>query len=304
MADELNVVTGAFGYSGSHITRRLVSRGIKVKTLTGHPGRTNPFGEAIEVVPFNFDHPEALAKSLEGATTVFNTYWVRFPRRGMSFERAITNVKTLIEASKRARVRRFVHLSITNASPDSPLPYFRGKGILENALIESGLSYAIIRPAQMFGGEGEILTSNIAWLLRKFPVFAIPGDGNYRIQPVHVDDVAEIAVNAAAETHNLAIDAVGPEVFTFNELVSLIAQTTRSRAHVIHVNPSIALFLASMIGKIMRDALLTRDEIRGLMANLLVSHAPSTAPTRLSEWLADNADTIGLGYHSELAKRG
>jgi uncharacterized protein YbjT (DUF2867 family) len=304
MAPELNVVTGAFGYSGSHITRRLLSRGLKVKTLTAHPARTNPFGDAVEVAPFNFDHPEALAKSLEGATTVFNSYWVRFPYRGMTFERAVANVKALIEASKRVRLRRFVHLSITNASSDSPLPYFRGKGILENALIESGLSYAIIRPAQMFGGEGEILTNNIAWLLRKFPVFAIPGDGNYRIQPVHVDDVAEIAVNAAAETHNLEIDAVGPQVFTFNELVSLIAQTIRSRARVIHVNPSIALILATVIGKIMRDVPLTRDEIHGLMANLLVSHAPPTAPTRLSQWLADNADAIGARYHSELAKRG
>jgi len=303
MARELNVVTGASGYTGSYIARRLISRGIKVRTLTGHPGRAHSFGDALEVMPFNFDQPEALARSLEGATAVYNTYWVRFAHGGLTFERAVSHVKALIEASRRAQVRRFVHISITNAAADSALPYFRAKGILEQVLADSGLSHAIIRPAQMFGGEGEILINNIAWLLRRFPVFAIPGDGNYRVQPVHVDDVAELAVNAGAVTHNIVIDAVGPETFTFTELVHLIARAVRSRSWVIHVNPSIALFFARAIGKISHDVTLTRDEVRGLMANLLVSHGPPTGPTRMSAWLENHAETIGRRYHSELAKR-
>ncbi len=299
---ELNVVTGAFGYTGKYITRRLLGRGIAVRTLTGHPDRPNPFGDAVEIYPFNFDKPEALTEHLRGATTVFNTYWIRFVRGDLTFERAVRNIETLIEAARRAGIRRFVHISITNASADSPLPYFRGKGIIENFLRGAGISHAIVRPAVIFGHE-DILINNIAWSLRKFPFFTVPGDGNYRLQPVFVEDLAELMLNAAQETKNLEIDAVGPETFTFNELVQLLARTVGRRAYLIHVSPTIALAFAAMIGFATRDVTLTQDEVRGLSANLLISHQRPTAVTRLTDWLVQHASTIGTRYASELAKR-
>lgn len=299
---ELNIITGAFGYSGKYITSRLLARGIAVRTLTGHPRHHNPFGDKVEVLPFNFDRPDALTESLRGATTVFNTYWIRFVRGELTFERAVRNIETLIEAARRAGVRRFVHISITNASADSPLPYFRGKGIIENFLRGAGISHAIVRPAVIFGHE-DILINNIAWSLRKFPIFTVPGDGNYRLQPVFVEDLANITVNAAQEIENLEVDAVGPETFTFNDLIHLLARTVGRRAHLIHVSPTIALAFASIIGFATHDVTLTHDEVRGLSANLLVSHQPPTAPTKLTEWLAQHAATIGTRYASELAKR-
>jgi NADH dehydrogenase len=253
-------------------------------------------------MPLNFDDVDTLARSLEGAQVLFNTYWIRFPSRGMTFERAVANSRTLLEAAKRAGVPRLVHISITNASEDSPLRYFLGKGIVERAISSSGISHAIVRPALIFG-SGDILINNIAWLLRKFPLFAIPGAGDYRLQPVFAEDLARIAVDAAAQSGNLAIDAVGPEVFRFNELVDLIARIVGSRARMVHVSPQLALFLASLVGRITHDMTLTRDEIRGLMADLLVSDSQPTAPTRLSEWLQANRATIGTSYASELARR-
>jgi uncharacterized protein YbjT (DUF2867 family) len=300
---ELNIVTGAFGYSGSYISRLLLARGAQVRTLTAHPRRANTLGGVVEAVPFNFNRPDALAQSLAGADTIFNTYWIRFPHRDMTFERAVANIKTLIDAARRTGVRRFVHISITNASTDSPLPYFRGKGLVEKALAESGLLHAIVRPAYLFGGADEILTNNLAWLLRKFPIFAIPGDGTYKLQPVYVEDLARIAIDAAAGDQNVAIDAVGPEIYTFNDFVRTIAGTLAARARIVHVSPALALFLASALGRFTRDVVLTRDEIRGLMASLLISSGPPTAPTRFSEWLARNAATVGTRYASELARR-
>ncbi len=296
---ELNVVTGAFGYTGKYITRRLLAMGRRVKTLTGHPNRPNPFGEQVSVAPFNFDHPDELVKSLRGATTLYNTYWVRFPHGAVTFDTAVENTQTLIRAAKEAGLRRIVHVSITNASSDSPLPYFRGKGRLEEAVMESGLSYAIIRPTVIFGAE-DILINNIAWLLRRFPVFAVPGTGDYRLQPIFVEDMAEIVVRAGQQDENLVIDAVGPEVFTFNELVRLIAGTVSSRARIVHVPPGLALFLSRLIGYIVQDVVLTRDEVAGLMAGLLVSEQPPTGHTRLSDWLAENANRVGAKYASEL----
>jgi len=302
VADELNVITGAFGFTGRYITSQLLAQGKKVRTLTNHPAHPNPFVDKVEAMPLNFDDVDALARGLEGAAVLFNTYWIRFPWRGMTFERAIANSRALLEAAKRAGVPRLVHISITNASEDSPLPYFLGKGIVERAISSSGISHAIVRPALIFG-FGDILINNIAWLLRKFPFFAIPGAGDYRLQPVFVEDLARIAIDAAAQSGNLAIDAVGPEVFRFNELVDLIARIVSSRARMVHVSPELALFLASIVGRITRDMTLTRDEIRGLMADLLISDSQPTAPTRFSEWLQANRASVGTSYASELGRR-
>jgi len=298
-APELNVVTGAFGYTGKYITRRLLSMGKRVRTLTGHPNRENPFGEQVSVSPFNFDNLSELTKSLRGATTLYNTYWVRFSHGQVTFDKAVENTKTLIKAAEEAGVQRIVHVSVTNASEESPLPYFRGKGLLEKAIMHSRLSYAIIRPTLIFGPE-DILINNIAWLLRRFPVFAVPGSGDYRVQPVFVEDVAEIAVSAAHHDENIIVDAVGPETYTFDELVRLIADNIQSRARIVHLRPGIALFLSRMIGYLLRDVVLTRDEVEGLMSNLLVSESSPTGQTRLGGWLGQNADSVGARYASEL----
>lgn len=298
---ELNVVTGAFGYTGKYITRRLLAIGKTVRTVTGHPNRPNPFGDQVSVAPFNFDRPDKLTESLRGATTLYNTYWIRFSYGQVTFDRAVQNTETLIKAASEAGVRRIVHISIANASPDSPFPYFRAKGLLENAIVHSGLCYAIVRPTVIFGPEG-ILINNIAWLLRRLPVFAVAGSGDYRLQPVFVEDVAEIAVAVAHENQNVILDAAGPETFTFNQLVRLIARTVRSSAKIVHLPPGLALLLAELVGRAVNDVLLTRDEVAGLLANLLVSHSPPTGHTRLSDWLARNADRVGVTYLSELQR--
>lgn len=300
-SNDLNIVTGAFGYTGKYITRRLLSMGKKVKTLTDHPNRPNPFGDQVSVAPFNFDNPGELVKSLQGATTLYNTYWVRFSHGLVTFDKAVENTKRLIQAAREAGVRRIVHISITNASKESPLPYFSGKGLLEGAIIHSGLSYAIVRPTVIFGAE-DILINNIAWLLRRFPLFVIPGSGNYRLQPIFVEDMAEITVSAGQHSDNMIIDAVGPEVYTFSELVHLIASKIHSRATIIHLNPELALFFSSLIGYMVKDVVLTRDEISGLMSNLLVSEDPPRGQMRLSDWLEQNADRVGVHYASELAR--
>ena len=296
---ELNVVTGAFGYTGKYITRKLLSMGKRVRTLTGHPNRPSPFCNQVSVAPFHFDNPAELKRALQGASTLYNTYWVRFPYGQVTYDTAVANTKILINAAKEAGIRRIVHISITNASEASPFPYFRGKGILEKAVIHSGLSYAIIRPTVIFGHE-DILINNIAWFLTKFPVFTIPGDGDYRLQPVFVEDVAGIAVNAGHFNDNMIIDAVGPEIFKYEELIRLIADSVKSKARIIHVRPGLALFLSKFIGYMVNDVVLTRDEVEGLMANLLVSKNPPTGKTLLSDWLTQNTSIVGTSYASEL----
>lgn len=297
----LNVVTGANGYTGKYIARRLLDAGETVINLTGHPDRPSPFGERVRSLPFHFENPGALTESLAGADTLYNTYWVRFTHGGASFDAAVENTKVLFHAAREAGVRRIVHTSITNPSLGSPLPYFHGKAVLEKALMESGLSYAILRPTVLFGRE-DILINNIAWFLRKYPVFAVAGDGRYKLQPVFVEDYAELAVTAGHAAENQVFDAVGPETFDYDGLVRLIGETVKSRARIAHVTPGLALFLAGILGRFVSDVVLTREEIDGLMAGLLVSNQSPAGKTRLSDWLRANDATLGAGYSSELAR--
>lgn len=297
----LNTVTGATGYTGWYIARRLLDLGESVINLTGRPARPSPFGDRVRALPFNFENPGALTESLKGAHTLYNTYWVRFSHGKTTFDTAVRNTLTLFHAARDAGVQRIVHTSITNPALDSRLPYFHGKAVLERALMESGLSYAILRPTVIFGPE-DILIHNIAWFLRKFPVFAVPGDGQYKLQPVYVEDFAGIAVNAGHGSENVILDAVGPETFTYDALVRLIAEAVGSRARIVRVPPPVALTFARILGCFVKDVVLTRDELDGLMAGLLVSGQPPLAPTRLTDWLHQNRASLGAAYVSELAR--
>jgi uncharacterized protein YbjT (DUF2867 family) len=295
------VVTGAFGYTGKYITRRLLAKGKTVRTLTAHPDRPSEFRNRIEVASLEFSDRRALADSLRGADCLFNTYWIRFNYGHATFDETIANTKVLFDAAKEAGVRKIVHISITNPSLDSPLPYFRGKAELEAALRTSGIRYAILRPTVIFGFE-DILVNNIAWLLRHFPVFAIPGNGKYRLQPVFVEDLAELAVRVSEQEADGVIDAVGPEIFSFDEFVRLIAGHVQSKAKILHVPPGLALALGSLLGLVVRDQILTPDEVKGLMAGLLTSSMAPTGHTRFSEWLENNEPALGATYASELAR--
>lgn len=300
-AVQLDVVTGAFGYTGRYITDRLLSLGHAVRTLTNHPKCEHPLRDTIETLPLRFDTPSELTRSLCGASTLYNTYWVRFPHGQIGFEKAIENTKTLIKAAKEADVRRIVHISITNPDVTSPLPYFRGKAVLENTIVESGLSYAIIRPTVIFGRE-DILVNNIAWLLRRFPVFGVPGSGQYRLQPIFVEDLAKIAVQSGEQRATVVLDAVGPEVFSFDEFVRIIAQAIGSSAKIIHLSPGLALVITKLIGWFVGDVMLTHDEVKGLMSSLLVSSNTPTAQTRFSDWVQAYASDLGMEYASELVR--
>ncbi len=294
-------VTGAFSYSGKYITYNLLERDEQVITLTGHPNRPDPFGGKVKACPLDFKDETELATSLDGVDTLYNTYWVRFDRGDTTQPRAVENTHKLVGAAVRAGVRRIVHISISNPSPESHLPYFWGKAANEQAVIESGLSYAILRPTVLFGVE-DILINNIAWLLRRFPFFAVPGDGQYRLQPVFVDDLAELALDAGYTQDNILWDAVGPDIFTFEEMIRLISRTLGLSRGLLRVPPAFALAAARFLSLFLGDVLLTPEEVDGLMAGLLVSSEPPRCKTHLSDWLEENKESVGVSYASELAR--
>ena len=295
---QLDVVTGGFSYSGAAIARELRAAGHRVRTLTGHPGRA-PADTDVEVRPLDFADPAGLTESLRGANTLYNTYWVRFARGRVDHEAAVANSRVLFEAAARAGIQRVVHISITNPSLDSPYPYFRGKAQVEQSLADTGVPCAIARPAILFGGDG-VLINNIAWLLRRVPVFAVGGRGDYRVRGIHIDDLARLCVKLGAGRETVTVDAVGPQSLTFRELVDAVRAAVGSRAVVVNVPGPVVLALSRALGTALRDTLLTADEYQAMADGLADSAAPATGDTVFTEWVAKHGAELGRNYANEL----
>ena len=295
---QLDVVTGGFSYSGAAIARELRAAGHRVRTLTGHPGRA-PADTDVEVRPLDFADPAGLAEALRGAHTLYNTYWVRFARGRVDHDAAVANSRVLFEAAARAGIQRVVHISITNPSLDSPYPYFRGKAQVEQSLAGTGVPCAIARPAILFGGDG-VLINNIAWLLRRVPVFAVGGRGDYRVRGIHIDDLARLCVKLGAGRETVTVDAVGPQSLTFRELVDAVRAAVGSRALVVNVPGPVVLALSRALGTALRDTLLTADEYQAMADGLADSAAPATGDTVFTEWVAKHGAELGRNYANEL----
>jgi uncharacterized protein YbjT (DUF2867 family) len=297
----VDVVTGAFGYIGKHIAKALLERGGTVCTITTHPNKPNPFGSAVKAFSYSFNDADVLTRTLSGADTLFNTYWIRFPFDGQTHESALENTKMLFRCARQADVKRIVHIGVTRASLSSDLPYYRGKAMQESMLEDSGVPFSIVRPTLVFGKE-DILVNNIAWLIRTSPLFPIFGSGGYRVQPVFVEDLAEIAVRKATSPAGTTVDAIGPETFTFKELVALIAKKIGKNPRLVKVPPSLGIFCGHILGVFLRDVLLTREELKGLMDEMLTSEQTPNGATKFSDWLEKNKSTVGGCYSSEVAR--
>ena len=296
---QLDAVTGAFSYSGAAIARDLLERGHQLRTLTGHPDRA-PAGTTIDCRPLDFSDSEGLRASLTGVHTLYNTYWVRFAHGAISHQLAVANSRVLFAAAVGAGVQRIVHVSITNPSRDSPDSYFRGKAAVEQALADSDVpSYAIVRPAVLFGADG-VLVNNVAWLLRRLPVFAIGGSGDYRLRPVHVNDLAALCTDRGSRTDTEVVDAVGPESLTFRQFVEAIRAAVGSRSLLMPVPGVLIPVLAGALNIALRDTLLTADEYQSMAAGRADSAGPTTGPTVFTQWVQSHGDDLGRRYLNEL----
>lgn len=299
MTSGFHAVTGGFGYTGGYITRALLRAGLPTLALTGRAKL--PGLEGVAARPYGWDAPAALADSLAGVEVLYITYWVRFDYGGVTFALALERIAALLAAARSAGVRRVVYLSVTNASEGSQLPYFRGKGMAERLVRESGLSYGILRPSLVFG-DGDVLLNNIVWFLRRSPVFLLPDGGAYPVQPVAAQDVAAAALAAATGGDAQERDLVGPEVFTFGELVRLVRDAVRGSPLLAPAPGWLALAATRLAGLALGDVVLTRDELEGLRLGLLTSAAPPAGTTRFTDWLADAGRTVGRQYVSELRR--
>ena len=305
MTEELHVVTGAFGYTGRWIAHQLLDEGKRVRTLTNAVGRDDPFDGQVEVHPLDFQNREALVESLRGADVLYNTYWVRYNHHSKQFDHEIAtdNCRLIFEAAKEAGVRRVVFFSVAHPEQAPKWSYFRGKVITEKTLRDCGISHAIVRPTVLFGGGRNVLVNNIAWMLRYIPVFGLFGWGNYSIQPIHVRDVARIAIELGARDDDITRDVAGPETFIYKDFIKLIARSMGVRRLLVPMPAIVAWLAGRAMGLFLRDMIITRAEIRGLMQGLVASEEEPLGEISFSEWVAEKGPELGRHYHNDLEER-
>lgn len=303
MEQNIHCVTGAFGHSGKYIAEKLLEQGKKTITLTNSKNENNLFDGKIESFPLNFANKKELANNLKGVEILYNTYWVRFNHKTFTHKQAVQNTFALFDACKEAGVKKIVHISITNPDINSDLEYFRCKAQIEEYLKNTGISYSILRPAIIFGGEKEILINNIAWTIRYFPFFAIFGDGNYKIQPIYVRDLADLAVREGENKENLVIDAIGQETYKYKELVKTIGKIINKKRPIVRLPDEVVYLSSKIIGCIVKDKLLTRDEMKGLKQNKLFTNSTPVGKVKLSEWIKEHSKTLGVKYSNEIKRR-
>ena len=293
-----DLVTGAGGYTGAYVARRLLAGDREVRTLTRETAEVEA---PVRAFPYRFDSPERMAAAFEGVDTFYNTYWVRFGRGAVTHDDAVRNSLALIDGAVRAGVRRMVHVSIMNPSLDSPYTYHRGKAVVEEALRASGLEYAIVRPSVLFGGN-EILLNNVAWLCRHLHVFAVPGDGRYPIRPTHVEDLADLMVELGSGREPVVRNAGGPETFEFGDLVQRINDAVGARAYVRTAPRRVVLALMPLVGAITRDVTIHREELDALMDGLASCDGAPAGARRLSDFLESDGLRLGRTYANEVRR--
>jgi uncharacterized protein YbjT (DUF2867 family) len=292
------VVTGAFSNAGMAVAAELIRRGWFVRTLTNH---SPPTGSSIRATPLRFE-PDLLRAALNGADAFVNTYWIRFPYGGVTFETAVRNSRVLIEAARAAGVQRFVQVSVSNADENSALGYYKHKAVVDREVRESGLSYAIVHPTLIVGPK-DVLTNNMAWFLRRVLVFAVPSGSGYRIQPILLPDVGRIIADAVEGTTSVDVEAAGREVVAFREYLRRLTRNMGLHRLFVSLPPPAIVAAMGPIGRMLGDTVLTPEEMRGLQQDRLVSRGTPLGTTSVFDWLASNASRFGHTYMNDTRRR-
>ena len=303
-------ITGAWSYSGRHVARRLLDRGDTVLSLTNHPAPDpHLFQGQVKAVPFDFT-PGRLAAHLAEIDVLACAYWTRHNRppvghRGpwMSHAEATQRSQALIREAKTAGVRRLVWTSIANPGLDADLPYYQGKARVEAAVRSSGLSYGILRPACFFG-PGGILLENVAWAVRRLPVFPLPAAAApFHVRPIHVEDYADLVAEAVHSQETFVRDAAGPDRVEFAALVRHLSAVMGSRTRLVSLPLPVCHLLYAAASRVMGETILTLDELKGLSRNRLDSREDPAGSISLLAYVAANAGTLGRRFLREPRRR-
>jgi uncharacterized protein YbjT (DUF2867 family) len=230
------LITGASGYVGNNLVRRLVEVGQPVRALVRDRAkagaRLSDLHDRIEIAVGDVTRPETLAPALDGVTAVVHLVAVAIEHGAQTYERVnVQGTANVVDAMKVAGVRRLIHMGQNGSNSALPYPFMASKGVAQDVVMASGLDWTVLRPSVIWGPQDEFANVQ-ARLIKLSPlIFPIVGDGRARFQPVWVGDVVEAAVFCLDDdqTTGQVYALGGPEVLTYAEIVARVLKALKAR---------------------------------------------------------------------------
>ena len=263
------LVTGATGFVGPYIVRRLVDEGHQVRVLERKRGSWQRAGlPCQEAVQGDVTDPASLARAVEGQEVVVHLVAI-INGRPEQFERVMSQgTRDLVAAAKEAGVQRFVLMSALGTSEETKdlVPYYRAKWAMERAVEGSGLEHVIMRPSFVFGRDGGALQQFLR-IAKLAPVTPIVGPGTQRIQPIWVEDVAAYFAEAVVrpEAANRTFELGGPDVVTWNEFWARLKTSLGTKRPSVHLPFALMRVQAAVLERLPKPPV-TRDQLTMLAA--------------------------------------
>ena len=254
------LVAGGSGFIGRALVQRLVRGGSEVVVMSAHPERSSASirGLGAGVVTGDVQRPTTLPAAMEGADVVvqaltFPSFPVEKPSKGWTFtEFEHHGTERLARAAEQAGAKRFVYVSGVGVAPDAEKVWHRAKWFGEQALLATDLEAVIVRPSWVYGPRDRALNRFVAFA-RSSPMVPVIGDGSQRINPVFVDDVAEVLAQAAVPAGPSGTYEVGgPEILTMEELLHTMLEVMGKDKPLVHFPvwmPKSAGFFAKALPK-------------------------------------------------------
>jgi NADH dehydrogenase len=271
MADQIVTVFGGTGFLGRRIVRDLRDQGFGVRIASRHAERVGE-GSAQESIRADINIDDDVVAAVGGAYAAINAVSLYRERRSETFDAVhVKGAERLARQAQRAGVERLVHVSGIGADPRSKSAYIRSRGEGELAVRAAFPSATIVRPAVIFGPDDTFLNTLVT-LLKRLPAYPLFGRGLTRLQPVHAGDVAEAIARTLQPDapHPMTYELGGPQVYTYKEIIKLIADRLHKRRVFFPVVFSIWHALATIAERV-PGAPLSRNQVELMETDTVVA---------------------------------
>jgi NADH dehydrogenase len=261
-------LTGATGFVGKHMLERLVSEGYSVRALVRDPQKVG-LSERVkaELVAGDVVEGTRLDEGMQGCDAVIHLVGIIVEKGANTFERVHhLGTRNVVEAAKRAGIKRFVMMSALGVRADGVVPYQTTKWKGEEEVRQSGLPFCILRPSLIFG-EGDGFVTQMMATMRSAPLFRpVPGDGTPKFRPIAVEDVTTCFVRALTyeAATNQTVDLGGADELTLNEVLAEIARCAGVRKPAVHIPMPLMMAGATVAQKLLKNPPVTVDQLRML----------------------------------------
>ena len=259
----ITAVTGATGFVGSHLVRRLLRDRHQVRALVRKPTDRWANQPGVTLVEGSIDNVAAMTDAFRGADCVYHLVGLIAETRTQTFETTVVGgTRNVVQAAVAAGAGKLVYLSAMGTEAEALSRYHRTKYEAEQTVIGSGLPYVILRPSVIYG-PGDGFVSLLAKLIRRSPVTPVFGSGRYQLQPVYIDDMTEIMTRALTSKSVLGqiVDCGGPEKLEYVSILDHIGAVLGKRRFRLHLPMAAARLMAVVLETFLRPAPLTRDQL-------------------------------------------